>query len=240
MRNARVAAAVVCGLLLAGCAGNDDRAAAPAAAPSPAPAPEESQGPHIVARQTVDWTRLNAIGAIELKNVRFADNSEGSSLGTRNEDFKLAVFPQQKLIVFDIQHSGSCRIRGQLQHFSFVASPGADVSDEITCSARGIFRYTQTLSYTTSTHFAAGALTIDGRSRMHTDWFNDNDQIIDREDVATEMHGSIRIGAKDCRVESWRVATTGLKTFQRLPSEHIDEVAEATPATSCALAPVGR
>ncbi|MBN9087889.1 MAG: hypothetical protein J0J01_13340 [Reyranella sp.] len=219
------------GIVVSGCVASGDGTTPSTASTQPA----ERQGPQVVKREAVDWGPLNSLAAIQLASLSFSDDASTNSAGSA----RLLVFPQQEFITLPMEDSGNCRFRGQLQNFSFVASPGAEVSDQVTCTARGIFRYRVSVSYTTTTTFAADTLTIDAKARIHTEWYSDDDRIVDREDVAKELHGSIRITGTNCHVIAWRDVSSGNKQYRQEPSKHIRKTHEATASTTCRVERAG-
>jgi hypothetical protein len=193
-------------IVFSGCAGGGYEAPVAVAAPPP-----ERQGPQIVNHETVDWTPLNPVVSIRLENLHYtSDTLETSDHETSTEKLELQFFPRQKYITFEVVPVGnaslSCIEQGNIFDLFLVASPGADVSDQVTCVGQNFTRYQLSLSYMSSAKFAAHALTIDGNARIRGDSFDDNGHVAERSDYTIDVRGSVQITGGQCRVISWRQA----------------------------------
>jgi hypothetical protein len=201
----RYAWTCACALLLAACAGGDD--AGPSAAVAP---PPQRQGPQFVNHETVDWTPLDPIVALRLEGLhgtsRWSDSSNPPD--DESETIELKIFPGAKSIALDAvpfaNASSDCTERGQNFQVQFVASPGADVSDRVTCVGQNFTRYQITLDYATTSKLSAGMLTIDGKARIVENHMDDRGRPAERDDYAIDLHGVIQISSAGCRVLSWR------------------------------------
>lgn len=194
-----------CVLFLAACAGSDHAGSSAAVAPPP----PQRQGPQIVSREPVDWKPLSPIVAIRIEGLHFTErkidvNQEDKS----TERIELQIFPSVKSISLAAVPVGSgavgCIERGQTFDPQLIASPGADVSDQMTCFGQNFDRMQVTFNYSTAAKFSAGTLTIDGKARIISDMLDDAGRAKERWEYAIEVHGAIRISGTKCRVVSWR------------------------------------
>lgn len=237
---------ILLGIALAGCVTNGDEMPTSASAP-----PTVRQGPKIVSREAVDWAPLAPIVSIQLANLRRVQTKRYSSGSENvNENFppalrqvELKVFPQQKLITFSLKpnsYGATCVERGQYNDLSFVASPGADVSDQVTCNFQGTFeRWRVSANYQAASKFSGNTLTIDGKARIRTDALNtfkggradDNHN----DTAVIDLHGSIQINGATCRVISWRHTESTTEEYNDGGRGGSSEVLEATPATTCTV-----
>jgi hypothetical protein len=194
-----------CVLFLAACAA--DNGAGPSAAVTPPPA---RQGPQFVNREPVDWTPLNPIVAIRLEGLHGTEHYSDSKDPPKDEreSVELKIFPSVKSISLDAipfaNASASCAERGQDFDIQLIASPGADVSDQLTCSDYNFRRYQIAINYSTTSKLSAGTLSIDAKARLVSTSLDDSGRATDRDDYAIELHGTIQISGTTCRAVSWR------------------------------------
>lgn len=223
-----------CVLFLAACAGGDY--AGPSAAV--APPPPERQGPQFVNHETVDWTPFSPIVAIRIGGLHYTKRTvDTGNVENSVEDIELQIFPSAKSIslrAIPLVTEPACTERGQTFRAQLVASPGADVSDQISCAYQGLFGRSQiTLNYATTSRFSAGMLTIDGKAHLIENSIDDKGRV-ERDDHAIELHGSVQISGTKCRVISWRHdfpdAYTDLSNGNSL---HVSNTLAAAADTRC-------
>lgn len=225
-----------CVLLLAACAGGDY--AGPSAAVAP---PPQRQGPQFVNHETVDWTPLNPIVAIRLEGLHEIERSVDLNKEERSvEKIELQIFPSAKSISLDAVPVGSgavgCIERGQSFDPQLVASPGADVSDQMTCFGQNFERNQMTLNYSTTSKISAGTLTIDGKARIISDMLDDAGRAKERWEYTIEVHGSLQISGTTCRVISWRHDFPNVVTDLRFGSSmHYSNTLTAAADTTCTV-----
>jgi len=201
-----------CVLLVAACAGGEN--AGPSGALSP---PPQRQGPKIVTHEAVDWTPLNPIVAIRLDGLKVTEQDDLNGISYYDTKIELQIFPSVKSISFDAvpwANGGvGCIERGQSFVPQLIASPGADVSDRMTCVGQSFWRSQVALNYSTTAKFLAGTLAIDGKARIVSDQLDDGGRAKARMDYAIEMHGVIQISGTKCRVVSWQHDFPEVTTF---------------------------
>lgn len=126
----------------------------------------------------------------------------------QRETIELKIFPSVKSISLDAvpfaNASSDCIERGQEFQVQLIASPGADVSDQVTCIGQNFTRYQITINYSTTAKLSGGMLTIDGKARVVSNNLNDAGRVTDRDDYAIDVHGALQISGTKCRVMSWR------------------------------------
>lgn len=208
--------------------------------PATVSAPPERHGPQITNREAVDWSRLNAIGAIELAKLDASDTSQAGTNRAETkhdvENLELKFFPQQKSISFELVPFGNaslhCNERGQDFDLMFVASPGSDVSDQLTCSGQNFTRYQISMNYRTTATWKDNTLTLDGSARIHK---NNEDGSAD---YVVDLHGAIQLSGAACRVIAWRQSFPDVTVITG-DSLRDDDALTATPDTTCTVKKVG-
>jgi hypothetical protein len=222
--------ALMVALACCACAGTNTSIAPNASSPSA----EASSGPRIVAHETVDWTSLNSIKSIVLENLPASEDGKPWPSAEKPffEKVELQFYPRQKYISFlavpFLNGSLDCTDRGARFPLMEIASPGATVSDRITCQGFNFSHYSHTLVYETTASLRAGMLTIDGKAHIQED-----NSSLGRSDITAETHGTIQISGAGCRLISWRFED---KTVHADPDleDHTTSVV-STPTAKCSI-----
>ena len=225
---------VVFALFMAGCATQSGSEAV-----STSSAPPAREGPQIANHEAVDWGALDAIGSIEIEKLDYRTTQKDID-GRPEPDYltpaklELQFFPKQKLITFDmVAGDVFCTERGQTFNVTFVASPGAEVSDQLSCVGQNILDREQvSMNYKTTSNWKQNMLTLDGNARIHeTDSTGSTDFVVD-------LHSAIQVSGLTCRVISWRQSFPKAFTFRGAPDRE-DRSFTSTADTTCTVTKAG-
>ncbi len=144
---------------------------------------------------------------------------------------QLKFFPQQKLITFEMAAGDVfCTERGETFNVMFVASPGSEVSDQLSCIGQNILhREHVSMNYKTTSNWKQNAPTIDGSARIR------QADEGGAEDFVVELHGAIRLSGTTCRVIAWRQTVMKVYTFRGGAPERDDRSFNSTADTTCTV-----